>query len=163
MGSQGKSKSTPNTLLKGKGPEGLSSRSIQGESETIQCYNCGCGVTDGGNVPLRDTATGGSSAWTRSLKQQEALAQNSPKQSVKPVTPLNEADLYHNPDPLFRLIGTPNESELFVDGEKVTVLTDSGAQISSISTTSANTLKLKIKSLKPILDLKATGGSRVPY
>ena len=85
------------------------------------------------------------------------------KQAVKSQTPLSEADLYHNPDPLFRLIGKPNESEVFVDGKKVTALIDSGSQISSISCSLAKTIKLEIKSLKTILDLEATGGFPVPY
>ena len=76
---------------------------------------------------------------------------------------MSEVDLYYNPDPLFRLIVEPNESEIFVDGEKVTVVIDSGAQISSITISLAQALKLEIKNLRTILDLKATGGLQVPY
>ena len=32
---------------------------------------------------------------------------------------LSEVDLYHNPDPLLRLVGKPNESEVFIDDRKV--------------------------------------------
>ena len=60
---------------------------------------------------------------------------------------LSEADLYHNPDPLFRLIGELNESEVFIDGKKVTALIDSGVQISSFKISLAKALKLEIKSL----------------
>ena len=42
-------------------------------------------------------------------------------------------ELYHNPDPLYRLIGEPNETSVIVENQKVKGLIDSGAQISSIS------------------------------
>ena len=76
---------------------------------------------------------------------------------------LSEAELYYNPDPLFRLIGELNESEVFIDEKKAKTLIDSGAQISSITISLAKALKLKIKSLKTILHLQGTGGSSVPY
>ena len=71
---------------------------------------------------------------------------------------LSKLDLYHNPGPLFRLIGEPNESEVFIDDRKVASLIDSGAQLSSITISLAKTLKLEIKSLKTILDFEGTGG-----
>ena len=40
---------------------------------------------------------------------------------------------YHNPDPLCRLIGPKNEVEVIVNDEQVTVLVNSGAQISAVS------------------------------
>ena len=46
---------------------------------------------------------------------------------------LSEVDLYHNPDPLFRLVGETNESEVCIDDRKVVALVDSGVQLSSIS------------------------------
>ena len=47
-------------------------------------------------------------------------------------------DLYHNPDPLVRLIGEPNETSIVIENAKVKSLVDSGAQISSISNKFAN-------------------------
>ena len=82
---------------------------------------------------------------------------------MKYKTSLSEVDLCHNPEPLFRLIGKPTESEVFVDGEQVTALIDSGAQISSITISLARTLKLGLKHFKTILDLEATRGLQVPY
>ena len=76
---------------------------------------------------------------------------------------LSEVDLHYNPDPLSGLIGEPNESEVFVDREKVTALINSWAQISSIIISLARALKLEIKNLRTILDLEATGGLQVPY
>ena len=42
-------------------------------------------------------------------------------------------DRYHNPDPLYRLIGPRNEINVVVNEELVKGLVDSGAQISAIS------------------------------
>ena len=72
-------------------------------------------------------------------------------------------DLYHNPDPLFRLIGEPNEAEVIIEGKKVKSLIDSGAQISSISDKLAKSLGLQIHQLQTLLDLEPTGGGQVPY
>ena len=54
---------------------------------------------------------------------------------------LSKVDLYHNPDPLFRLVGEPNESEAFIDDRKVAALIDSGAQLSSIAISLAKMLE----------------------
>ena len=71
---------------------------------------------------------------------------------------------YHNPDPLVRLIGTPNESSAFVDGVSITSLVDSGANMTAITKSFAEELLLEIKSLQSILDIEATGGGgMVPY
>ena len=70
---------------------------------------------------------------------------------------------YHNPDPLVRLIGTPNESSVYVEGVSITSLIDSGANMSAITKSFAEKLQLEIKSLRTILDIEATGGGRVPY
>ena len=72
-------------------------------------------------------------------------------------------ELYHNPDPIFRLIGTANETDVIIEDQTVKGLIDSGAQISSISDTFASKLGLKIKQLDTLLDLEPTGGGQVPY
>ena len=72
-------------------------------------------------------------------------------------------ELYHNPDPLFRLIGKANETEIIIENQQVKGLIDSGAQISSISDTFASKLGLKIKQLDTLLDLEPAGGGQVPY
>ena len=61
-------------------------------------------------------------------------------------------ELYHNPDPLVRLIGEANEMDIIIEYKKVKVLIDSGAQVSSISDTFASELALKIKQLDTLLD-----------
>ena len=70
---------------------------------------------------------------------------------------------FHNPDPLVRLIGEPNETYANVEGLKTKVLLDSGAQLSSITSTKVKELNLEIKKLHTILDLEGTGGGEVPY
>ena len=72
-------------------------------------------------------------------------------------------DLYHNPDPLVRLVGEPNETSIIIENSKVKGLVDSGAQISSISDKFAKLLELKIHTLDTLLDLEPTGGGTVPY
>ena len=72
-------------------------------------------------------------------------------------------ELYHNPNPLVRLIGEVNETEIIIENEKVKGLIDSGAQVSSISDTFTSKLGLKIKQLNTLLDLEPTGGGQVPY
>ena len=72
-------------------------------------------------------------------------------------------ELYHNPDPLYRLIGEPNEASVIVENQKVKGLIDSGAQVSSISDKFAEELNLEVKKLETLLDLEPTGGGQVPY
>ena len=72
-------------------------------------------------------------------------------------------DLYHNPNPLVRLVGKPNETSVIVEDHEVKGLVDSGAQISSISDKFAKLLGLKIRKLETLLDLEPTGGGSVPY
>ena len=70
---------------------------------------------------------------------------------------------YHNPDPLVRLIGMPNESLAIMEGVPITSLIDSRANMSAITKSFAEELQLEIKELQMILDIEATGGSQVPY
>ena len=46
---------------------------------------------------------------------------------------LRQRDLYHNPDPLGRLVGEVNESTVIVEGWETRALLDSGSQLSAIS------------------------------
>ena len=71
--------------------------------------------------------------------------------------------MYHNPDPLYRLIGEPNEASVIVEIQKVKGLIDSGAQVSSISNKFVKELNLEVKKLETLLDLEPTGGGQVPY
>ena len=46
---------------------------------------------------------------------------------------LRQSDLYHNPDPLFRLVGEANEAMGIVEGQEARALLDFGSQLSVIS------------------------------
>ena len=70
---------------------------------------------------------------------------------------------YHNPDPLIRLICTPNKSLAIVEGVPITSLIDSGANMSAITNYFAEELQLEIKGLQTILDIEVTGGVQIPY
>ena len=61
---------------------------------------------------------------------------------------------YYNPDPLYRLIGPTNETELKIEGVRMKALIDSGAQISAISKSMAKTLGLPIRKLETLLDVE---------
>ena len=56
---------------------------------------------------------------------------------------LKQNNLYHNPDPLFRLVGEANESIVIVDGQEARALLDSGSQLSAISFEWVKKLKIE--------------------
>ena len=70
---------------------------------------------------------------------------------------------YYNLDTIFWLIGESNEADVQIDGNKMTTLIDSGAQISAITKGIAKKMKLKIQKLKKLLSIEGTGGGKVPY
>ena len=76
---------------------------------------------------------------------------------------LKQRDLYHNPDPLGRLVGETNESKVIVEGQETRTLLDSGSQLSSISWSWVKKLNLEPKQLQSILWIEGSGGLEVPY
>ena len=76
---------------------------------------------------------------------------------VAPVVP------FLNPDQTAHLVGWSNEAPVIVDGQKVTALIDSGAQVSSISSGFCEHMTLKVHFLGRLLELEGTGGSPIPY
>ena len=76
---------------------------------------------------------------------------------------MRQSDLYHNPDPLFPLIGEANESTVFVEGQKARALIDSGSQLSSILVAWVKKLKLNLQELHSVLQIEGSGGFKVPY
>ena len=85
------------------------------------------------------------------------------KRNLKKIIAKQAKSQYHNPDPLFRLIGEANETEVVLNQTKLKVLVDSGSQISTLTETLAKLMGLKIKSLKNILEIEGTGGIQVKY
>ena len=76
---------------------------------------------------------------------------------------LRQSDLYHNPDPLFRLVGQANETMVVVDNQEARALIDSGSQLSAISLAWVKKLKLEPWQLQSILQIEGSGGLDVPY
>ena len=56
---------------------------------------------------------------------------------------LRQSDLYHNADPLFRLVGEANKSMVILEGQEARALLDSCSQLSAISLASVKKLNLK--------------------
>ena len=76
---------------------------------------------------------------------------------------LRQSDLYHNPDPLFRLVGEVNETTVIVEGQEARALIDSGSQLSAISLAWVKKLNLKPQQLWSILHIEGSGGLDAPY
>ena len=70
---------------------------------------------------------------------------------------------YHNRDPLARLIGPTNETEIILEGVKMKALIDTGANMSCVNKWLVEKLQLPVQSLQTILNIEGTGGVRVPY
>ena len=69
---------------------------------------------------------------------------------------------YHNPDPLYHLIGPANEIESIIEGKVLPTLVDLGAQCSSITLDMVKELKLDLHPLDT-LQLRGWGGVEVGY
>ena len=84
----------------------------------------------------------------------KAARQTGPRETA-PVIP------FLNLDPAAHLVGWLNEAPVIVDGQKVTALIDSGAQVSSISSGFCDLLALEVHPWGRLLE--GTGGSIIPY
>jgi hypothetical protein len=76
---------------------------------------------------------------------------------------ITKAAEYLNPDPIERLIGPMNLANLYLDGHEVTCLLDTGCQIANITQALCSQLQLPIRPLNDLIDLSATGGTKVEY
>ena len=70
---------------------------------------------------------------------------------------------YHNLDPLLRLIGLANEATIIVEGQRFLALIGSGAQLSTMSESLVQALKLPVQKLNTLIEAEASGGSVIPY
>ena len=68
-----------------------------------------------------------------------------------------------NPDWIAWLEGCSNKAPGIIDGQEVTALINSGAQVLSISTQFCEDLTLPIQPLGWLLELEGTGGAAIPY
>ena len=69
-------------------------------------------------------------------------------------------DRYHNLDPLLRLIGPANEATIIVEGQGFPTLIDSGAQLSMMSESLVQALKLLVHKLNTLM---LRSQEEVPY
>ena len=77
----------------------------------------------------------------------------------QPVAPIP----FLNQDPIAHLVGCSNEAPVVIDGQEITALINSGAQVLRISAQFCKELTLQIKSLGQLLELEGTGGAAIPY
>ena len=67
------------------------------------------------------------------------------KSAIRSNAGLLQNDLYLNPDPLVRLIGEANKTQVKLEGQNFKALVDSGSMVSQITHSLAKALKLPIK------------------
>ena len=70
---------------------------------------------------------------------------------------LREGQKYHNPDPLLRLIGPANKVTIIIEGQWFLALVDSGAQLSTMSESLFQALKLPIRKLNTLIEAEVSG------
>ena len=76
---------------------------------------------------------------------------------------LRQSDLYHNPDPLFRLVGEAKKTTVIVEDHEARALLHSGSQLPAISLAWVKKLSLKPQQLQSILQIEGSGWLDVPY
>ena len=102
-----------------------------------------------------------------SLPDNEQMTQGSSSQ--QPVSSTVDMQIsqvvqrYHNPDPLLRFISLANEASIIVEGQQFLELIDSGAQLSMMSKSLVQTLKLPVHKLNTLMEAEASGGGIIPY
>ena len=74
-----------------------------------------------------------------------------------------EDQKYHNPDPLLQLIGPANKATIIIEGQWFLALMDSGAQLSTMSESLVQALKLPIHKLNTLVEAEVSGGGVIPY
>ena len=68
-----------------------------------------------------------------------------------------------NLDHIAHIVGWSSEAPVIADGQGVTALINSGAQVSSVSSGFCKQMVLKVHHLDQLLELEGTGGSAIPY
>ena len=63
---------------------------------------------------------------------------------------------YHHPDPLLRLIGLANDATIIVEGQRFLALINSGAQLSTMSESLVQALKLPVHKLNTLIEAEAS-------
>ena len=118
--------------------------SLKPDQKPIKCYQCdgwghGWRVSNSGKHKLEGTSGSCSfNSWKSWLHSHMNLKSKSVIYKI-----LRQSDLYHNPDPLFRLVGEVNETTVIVEGQEARALIDSGSQLSAIPLAWVKKLKPK--------------------
>ena len=76
---------------------------------------------------------------------------------------LRQRDLYHNPDPLGRLVGEANESKVIVEGQETSSFIRFWLSTVIYFMDMGKKLNLEPKQLQSILQIEGSGGLEVPY
>ena len=85
------------------------------------------------------------------------MAQQTSMWEVTPAVP------FLSPDPSAHLVGWTNELPVIVDGQKVTILIDSGAQVSSINSGFCEQMALTVHPLDWLVELEGSRGVAIQY
>ena len=85
------------------------------------------------------------------------MAQQTGPWGVTPAVPFLKLDSVDH------LVGWSNKASVIVDRQNVTVLINSWAQVSSVSSRFCEQMTLKVHPLDRLLELEGTGGSAIPY
>ena len=85
------------------------------------------------------------------------------KSAIRSNAGLLQNDLYLNPDPLVRLIGEANETQVKLEEQNFKALADSGSMVSQVTHSLAKALKLPIKLLQTLIPMEGSGKITVPY
>ena len=111
---------------------------------------------------LKLEGTSGSSSFLNSLTSCLHSYTN-PKSKSMIYKLLRQSHLYHNLDPLYRLVVEVNETTVLLEGQEARALIDSGSQLSSISLAWVRELNFKPQQLWSILQIEGSGGLDIPY
>ena len=117
-------------------------------------------MSHSGKLKLEETS--GSCSFLNSWKSWLHSYTN-PKSKSMIYKILRQSDLYHNPNPLYRLVGEVNETTVLVEGQEDRALIDSGSQLSSISLVWVKKLNLKPQQLQSIFQIEGSGGLDISY
>ena len=130
-------------------------------SRPIQCFRCRGWGHPKRLCPSQLNYTRGSDMGASLPERGQTTKESSSQQPVSSAIDMHisqEGQRYHNPDPLLRLIGLANEATIIIEGQWFSALVDSGAQLSMMSESLLQALKLPICKLNTLIEAEVSGG-----
>ena len=100
-------------------------------------------MSDSGKLQLKRT----NGSWVLLTPGSPGSAPTLTQNQQSMIINLKQNNLYHNPDPLFWLVGEANESTMMVEGQEARALLDFGSQLSAILVEWVKKLNLKPQQL----------------